>query len=270
MIIGISGKKGTGKDTIGTMIQYFTDYQEGDLTFDEYESMYSGLFAHRFEIKKYADILKDMICMLIGCSREQLEDQEFKNTPIGEQWDRTLYHISSRDNKALETFDDRHEAEVFAAHWDEYYDQVTFIEEEKVIMTPRLMLQLLGTECGRMIIHNNIWVNALMSGYKPLPGEVLAKYGDFKLETGDIYPDWIITDVRFPNEKEAIEAKGGIVIRVNKKTESQDFHASEIALDLAHFKYEIDNNGSIEELLKKVKEILNSENLINKFNYKNK
>ena len=30
------------------------------------------------EIKKFADKLKDIVCLLIGCTREQLEDQEFK------------------------------------------------------------------------------------------------------------------------------------------------------------------------------------------------
>ena len=33
-------------------------------------------------------------------------------------------------------------------------------------LTPRKILQLLGTECGREIIHPNIWVNALFTDYK--------------------------------------------------------------------------------------------------------
>jgi hypothetical protein len=39
-----------------------------------------------FEIKKYADKLKDFVCILIGCTREQLEDQEFKEKELGEEW----------------------------------------------------------------------------------------------------------------------------------------------------------------------------------------
>jgi hypothetical protein len=36
----------------------------------------------------------------------------------------------------------------------------------KRTLTPRRMLQLLGTDCGRNIIHPNIWVNATMVDYK--------------------------------------------------------------------------------------------------------
>ena len=32
-----------------------------------------------------------------------------------------------------------------------------------------------------------------------------------------MYPNWIITDVRFPNEADAIKGRGGIIIRVNRK-----------------------------------------------------
>ena len=34
--------------------------------------------------------------------------------------------------------------------------------------TPRLLLQLLGTDAGRNIVHPNIWVNALMSDYRQI------------------------------------------------------------------------------------------------------
>ena len=34
-----------------------------------------------------------------------------------------------------------------------------------VKLTPRKLLQLLGTDCGRDIIHPNIWVNALFADY---------------------------------------------------------------------------------------------------------
>ena len=97
------------------------------------------------------------------------------------------------------------------------------------------------------------------------------------------YPNWIITDVRFPNELQAIKDRDGIIIRVNrsikipneitetafgKNTSSKivtinfNEHSSETALDNTEFDYVIDNNSTIEELIKKVKEILIKEKII--------
>lgn len=62
-------------------------------------------------------------------------------------------------------------------------------------VTPRYMLQLMGTEAGRDVFHENIWVYTLekrMEGLK----------------------DVVIPDVRFPNEMKFIKDKGGIIIRV--------------------------------------------------------
>lgn len=164
-------------------------------------------------------------------------------------------------------------------------------------MTPRLLLQLLGTECGRNIIHPNIWINALFAKYKSTTYTDISKdcprqniydvteadeleYGSIK----NIYPNWIITDVRFPNELKAVQDRGGITIRVNRlsfRTQETEFgkvstviqpevdklmgiqeHPSETALDNAKFDYTIENNGTIEELIEKVKEILIKEKVI--------
>ena len=110
---------------------------------------------------------------------------------------------------------------------------------------------------------------------------VLTEKGKEKLH----HPKWIITDMRFPNEMDAVKAKGGITIRVNRprycegctltNLESQDcfdciiyqedyhnMHPSETSLDGAHFDYVIDNNGSIQDLIQKVTEILIKEKII--------
>jgi hypothetical protein len=65
------------------------------------------------------------------------------------------------------------------------------------------------------------------------------------------YPNWIITDVRFPNEAQAIVDRGGIMIRINRTDKSRinADHPSETALDnWDGFNYIIDNNGTIEDL----------------------
>ena len=131
-------------------------------------------------------------------------------------------------------------------------------------LTPRKLLQLLGTECGRQIIHPNIWVNALFADYKPknAPYNTMADLLEDRHHGLLNNPNWIITDVRFPNEAQAIKDRGGIVIRVNrldvdKFTDNfpQTLHPSETALDGYEFDHVIDNNGSIKELVEKVKQL---------------
>ena len=77
------------------------------------------------------------------------------------------------------------------------------------------------------------------------------------------FPNWIITDMRFLNEMEAVKKREGITIRVNRNLEeSKDQDESETELDNAEFDYVIENNGTIEELIEKVREILIKEKLI--------
>lgn len=105
--------------------------------------------------------------------------------------------------------------------------------------TIRQLLQKFGTEVGRSI-SPNLWVDCLMSNYKTCLIEGLTK-------------NWIVTDVRFKNEAEAIRENGGILIRLNRNTGFNDQHSSETALDdYENFDLIIDNNGTLDELIDKV------------------
>lgn len=269
MIISVSGKINSGKDTVGKIIQiltkspHFTD--EAVVKFLE-----RNVPNPVFTIHKWADTLKDIVCLLIGCTRADLEDREFKERKLGEEW--WYYKIYESQVKGFVLYP-------YLENKDEYHIVAL------VKLTPRLLLQLLGTECGRQIIHPNIWVNALMSEYKPLVSTqgVIMNLGMSTSQLEKVgkevpieYPNWVITDTRFPNELKAVKDKGGITIRVNRKPEGKwidkqewDLHTkgivpheSETALDNAEFDYVIDNNGSIEELVEKVREILTKENFV--------
>lgn len=271
MIIGISGKIGSGKDTVGKIIQYLTSESkltEKDKCFAFIKLNYDikGYHNSKFEIKKFADYLKDIVCGLINCTREQLEDPVFKNTELGEEWIKYSYATgfwSHSDNNpshkmmdSVQCTKEEYKAEL-KVNWQTAY---------KVVYTPRVLLQYIGTELFRNQILNNIWVNALMSKYLPIDDSMRASMGNVLDYSDCIYPNWIITDTRFPNELQAIKDRGGISIRVSrgiataKELETQ--HESETALDTATFNYLIDNNGTIEELIEKVKEILIKEKII--------
>jgi hypothetical protein len=117
-------------------------------------------------------------------------------------------------------------------------------------MSVREFLQKLGTEAMREGLHTNVWVNALFADYKP---PKMSQYNP---------SNWIITDMRFPNEMEAVVARGGITIRVVRPGTSVGTHPSETALDDAHFDHVISNDGTIEDLIERVRQILTIEGII--------
>ena len=274
MIIGISGHKGSGKDEIGKIIQYLISINkdrpaDGVWTYNNY------INTSNWQIKKFADTLKDIICLLTGCTREQLEDEDFKNSKLPDEWIRYgyadgffKYYKDGKEETKMNNVQcdkERYELE-YRTNWQTAY---------KIHPTYRDLLQYLGTDLFRNQLHENVWVNSLMSKYKPkvCSGVTLcALAGKLEISCNECpeYPNWIITDVRFPNELEAIKKHNGLTIRINRdsvlrtgKVFDTDNHESETALDnYQGFDYVIDNNGTIEELKEVVKDILIKEHLI--------
>lgn len=221
MIIGINGKIGAGKDTVGTIIQGLL------LTNNNQTS----------EIKKFAGKLKTVASILTGIPVKKFEDQEFKKSLLGSEWG-TVKH---NPLNAIPVFKD---------------------VEFNHLMSVRELLQKLGTEAMRDNLHENVWCNALFSDYKAKwvsTGDSVAEE-DVSLEKQ--YPNWIITDMRFPNELKAVKERGGIIIRVVRPGTKEGTHPSETSLDKSKFDYEIINDGSMEKLVKKVRKILVKEKLI--------
>ena len=70
MIISISGKIGVGKDEVARIILEATSY--------------------KFIVRRFADSLKDIVCILLGCTREQLEDRSIKSLSLQELADKGI------------------------------------------------------------------------------------------------------------------------------------------------------------------------------------
>ena len=92
MIIGISGKIESGKDLAGVYLQHILgemydnmlDRTGGEIDMGQIEMWEDDYEVFReeqsnWEIKKFGGPLKDVICILLGCSREDLEDRDFKD-----------------------------------------------------------------------------------------------------------------------------------------------------------------------------------------------
>ncbi|AWY07629.1 deoxynucleoside monophosphate kinase [Streptomyces phage Yosif] len=100
----------------------------------------------------------------------------------------------------------------------------------------RSLLQRYGTEAGREILGENIWVDALFADFEP-EAEAL-----------------VITDVRFPNEAQRVSEAGGVMVRINRPgvgpatAPDGSVHKSDVALDDWDFDAVVDNDGTIEDL----------------------
>jgi len=270
MIIAIGHKKQVGKDTVGKIIQYL--YWLKDNKHDEklytFEDFLNGDYLNtnpNFKIKKFALKLKQIVALLISCSLEDLEDEEFKNKELGEDWIHTYYNTKDGDVLLNEHLLSKKEAEMDLAFYQTIFGDSATIETITIKYTPRLLLQHIGTDLFRNQLLYDIWVKSLMSDYKIVADLLLEGEVRIVREEDLIYPDWIITDMRFPNEFEAVKAKGGITIKINRNVQQNPkikLHYSEFALDKHKFDYIIDNNGTIEQLIQKVKKILIKEKIL--------
>lgn len=260
MIIGISGRMGSGKDTVAKIIRKL------DGAWESRDDMGSGQVwrsKHSWQIKRFAGKLKEIASLLTGIPVEKFEDQEFKKTFLPKEWD---YDVPLKRESMLQE--------------NKYW--------ETVQMSVREFLQRLGTDGLRDGLHQNVWVNALMSDYKfkqkvggyqrvVKSAEGIPMHMEYEVEGVE---NWLITDVRFPNEASAIKEKGGIVIRVNRTKQpvvkgdevtitvtkgdlpEVALHPSETSLDKWDFDEVIENDGSLEELEEKIKWILENRDLL--------
>ena len=213
-LIGVSGKKGSGKSTVTAIIRaidlyYVLGRPNNTLhtfvhsciipnTFSSFHNVGQSTFAER----QFAGSLKEGVAAIFDIGVFNFESQHFKqlNSPIKKEG-------------------------------GENY-------------TWRELLQLFGTEIGRQI-NPNFWTDVLFSKFDPERD------------------NWIVSDVRFKNEAEAIKERNGFLIRINRNTESLDNHQSEIDLDnYQGFDVVIDNNGTIDELIEKVHQVMKDYNLI--------
>jgi hypothetical protein len=115
------------------------------------------------------------------------------------------------------------------------------VHHPKLGCTPRHIMQTLGTEWGRDCIDKDFWVNAALSHAR-----VMREKG-FHV---------VIDDMRFSNEYVAILKNGGHVWKIERPGAPKPAtgHPSEGLLDDFPFDRVIVNNGSLDDLCRKVVE----------------
>ena len=111
----------------------------------------------------------------------------------------------------------------------------------------RKLTQTLGTEWGRQLIDDNIWVNML---------EANTEYVE----------NVVISDVRFDNEAKWIKDNGGIIIKVTRPglTDNADAHVSENGINESYIDHHIINNSTVEKLYLKLDDIFAKDDTLEK------
>lgn len=139
MLIAINGKIGSGKDTVGKIIQHLTS----EWADEEFQDTDMLNVRSNWKIKKFAGKLKQIASLLTGIDVEKFEDQEFKKTLLGTEWS----VVDKNPLNSIEPFKD-----------------IDFAR----LISVREFLQKLGTEAMRDGLHTNVWVNALFADYVPI------------------------------------------------------------------------------------------------------
>ena len=244
-ILGISGKKQSGKNTAANyiagsilkkldMVQDFGITKDGELsvlTSSQDGTTNWGVFdinrkddhfveyAHHHmwpyvKMYSFADNLKSMCVEFFGLTPDQVYGtDEQKNTET---------HIRWKDMPFIP--ESRWVVNAGATRGDN--------------MTAREFMQYFGTNVMRQM-YGPIWVDHTINS-------ILSERSELA----------IVPDVRFPNEVKAIQDAGGKVIRLTRNTR-KDNHASECGLDKENFDWNnfdciIENDGSIEDTIKSV------------------
>jgi hypothetical protein len=180
---------------------------------------------HEFRRDSFAATLKDAVAAVFGWDRELLEG-------------RTKH----------------------AREWREQVDSWWAERLKMPELTPRLALQLWGTEVCRRAFHDDIWIASLEARLRNSRDNI------------------VISDCRFPNEIKAIKQAGGQVVWVQRgelpswhimagkanngdtfaaeKLKALGVHASETAWVGTNFDYIVDNNGTVDDLYNRIAQIV--------------
>lgn len=114
-------------------------------------------------------------------------------------------------------------------HAQLYGDQKE-VEVADLGKTPRQMMQTLGSDWGRNLVHPEIWVNLWLRQVMGTKNHV------------------VVDDVRFPNEIETIHGLGGEVWRINRPGIPEMGHESERHVTSLAVDVNIFNEHGLQEL----------------------
>lgn len=249
-ILGISGKKGSGKNTLSNWLHCLELVNLGIVSYAKLDNLgrivvpsdvdgqivdgildLSQPIVQNFldevgvsqVIKQYsfADPLKQFCIKVLGLSWESCYGtDEQKNQPTHLNWEEmpgvitefSANHLRVSNSTNVELMTNKARA-------------INCIYHQSGPMSGREILQWFGSDICRQIF-GKCWINATLNQIKE-DNSALA----------------IITDIRFPNEVEGVQEVDGLVVRLTRMITTEDMHMSETKLDnYQKFDYILDNS----------------------------
>lgn len=222
-LIAVSGVKGSGKDSVSSMLQYCLSVPKMFRQYFFYKNFRKWI-KPKYKRIAFADSLKKMLSDLLNISLDKFYIREFKEGCI--------INISTLEGNWLgEKLSD--------SKFNKLVKQLDPSLTE-TNLSLRQLLQYFGTEIMQKYFGKRVWINSTMQNRSEYT---------------------IISDLRFIEEYNTVKEKKGIVIYVNRPNYEFGQHASEREMKelLENYKYDfiINNNGSIEDLFNQVKELIN-------------
>lgn len=228
-IVGIKGFKGSGKDTVASMISYILHDGIMKASYDTWLLYHKNDFIENDEIIiHFADKLKDDIAAFCNIDRKLLDRQDIKEenyynfkTGIVSTNIKDATYVVDKCNDAILKYND--------------LSSYLVLYNNNVSIKIRVLLQYYGTN----IIRNHFWREAFIN-------YAINKAFNIRNKKGQC----IIADARFDNECNAIKECGGKIIRVDRRV-NNDNHESE-QIKISQDDYVIDNTGTLVGLFYKV------------------
>lgn len=287
-LIAISGKKKSGKDTFGIVFNIISEYykNKNEIPTTEYilielnkiETDYKkrieslkyfqqGVFFNFFtyyKIKQFSEKPKEIVSNLLSVNKHLLNDREFKQKQLDENW--WYYESKYKKINYLEA-------------------KNTLINIENFELIKPTVNELLITIAEDLKKQNpNIWSNILLDNYKEESKGTISDCIDYYSNCNNckerffgykyqkfcnkcildnnfkIFPQWLITDLRFKNELEYIIKLDGIKIRINRiynNLNNEEIkrleHYTEKELDdYIYWDYIIENNSNLSDFIQEI------------------
>lgn len=183
----------------------------------------------QWKIVAFADPLKKMLAVLLNIPVERFNDRAFKED--------TCINLKTLDYSLAAFTKDKHllSDSKFTKMAKELNPEIVDYD-----LTIRQLLQYYGTNVMHTYFTKNVWINSTM------------RNADKRT---------IISDCRFIAEAEAIRRNYGAIIYVNRPGLEFGHHQSEkemaFMLKKEMYDYYINNDGTIEDLFNKVKDLCN-------------
>lgn len=225
-IVGIKGFKGSGKDTVASMISYILHDGIMKANYDTWLLYHKNRFVENDEIIiHFADKLKDDIAAFCNIDRKLLDRQDIK--------EENYYNFKTGIVSTNIKYTDRVINNIGEFNYNNLSSFLSL--NNNISIKIRVLLQYYGTN----VIRNHFWHNAFVH-------YTINKAFDIRNKLGQC----IIADARFENECMAIKYYGGKIIRVDRRV-NNDNHESE-QIKISQDDYVIDNTGTLVGLFYKV------------------